>query len=118
PGSGRLGPRRPGGDRSRQPAGRERGADVSVAQPDRDDRYYDELSRLNNDLANAYRDLAKKSSELSRLNDQKNQLLGMAAHDLRNPLEVILTYSEFLLEEAAPKLDGDQVAFIETIRSS
>lgn len=91
---------------------------MSVAQADRDDRYYDELSQLNNELANAYRDLAKKSSELSRLNDQKNQLLGMAAHDLRNPLEVILTYSEFLLEEAAPRLDRDQAAFIETIRSS
>jgi signal transduction histidine kinase len=91
---------------------------VSIAQAGRDDRYYDELSQLNNELANAYRDVAKKSSELSRLNDQKNQLLGMAAHDLRNPLEVILTYSEFLLEEAAPRLDRDQVAFIETIRSS
>lgn len=91
---------------------------MSAAQADRDGRYYDELSKLNNDLANAYRDLAKKSSELSRLNDQKNQLLGMAAHDLRNPLEVILTYSEFLLEEAAPRLDRDQVAFVETIRSS
>lgn len=91
---------------------------MSVAQAGRDDRHYEELSQLNNELANAYRDLAKKSSELSRLNDQKNQLLGMAAHDLRNPLEVILTYSEFLLEEAAPRLDRDQVAFIETIRSS
>ncbi len=91
---------------------------MSAAQADRDGRYYDELSQLNNDLANAYRDLAKKSAELSRLNDQKNQLLGMAAHDLRNPLEVILTYSAFLLEEAAPRLDRDQMAFVETIRSS
>ncbi len=91
---------------------------MSAAQADRDGRYYDELSQLNNDLANAYRDLAKKSAELSRLNDEKNRFLGMAAHDLRNPLDVILTYSEILLEEAAPRLDGDQVAFIETIRSS
>ncbi len=91
---------------------------MSAAQADRDDRYYDELSQLNNDLANAYRDLAKKSAELSRLNAQKNQFLGMAAHDLRNPLEVILTYSEFLLAEAAPQLDRDQAAFIATIRSS
>jgi signal transduction histidine kinase len=95
--------------------------DVSLqvrAQADRDGRYYDELSQLNNDLANAHRDLAKKSAELSRLNDEKNRFLGMAAHDLRNPLEVILTYSELLLDEAAPKLDRDQVAFVETIRSS
>lgn len=91
---------------------------MSAAQADRDDRYYDELSQLNNELANAYRDLAKKSAELSRLNDEKNRFLGMAAHDLRNPLDVILTYSELLLDEAAPRLDRDQVAFIGTIRSS
>jgi len=95
--------------------------DVSLqmrAQADRDGRYYDELSQLNNDLATAQRELAKNNAELSRLNDQKSRFLGMAAHDLRNPLEVILTYSEFLLEEAAPALDHDQVMFVETIRSS
>jgi len=95
--------------------------DVSLqarAQVDRESRHYDELSQLNNDLATAQRELAKSNVELGRLNDQKNQFLGMAAHDLRNPLEVILTYSEFLLEEAAPSLPRDQAMFIETIRSS
>jgi two-component system OmpR family sensor kinase len=88
------------------------------AQADRDGRHFDELSQLNNDLANAQRDLAKNNVELTRLNDQKSQFLGMAAHDLRNPLEVILTYSDFLMEEAAPSLPPEQAAFISTIRSS
>ena len=95
--------------------------DVSLqarAQVDRESRHYDELSQLNNDLATTQRELAKSNVELGRLNDQKNQFLGMAAHDLRNPLEVILTYSQFLLEEAAPSLPRDQAMFIETIRSS
>lgn len=87
-------------------------------QADRDSHHFDELSRLNNDLATAQRELAKSNAELGRLNDQKNQFLGMAAHDLRNPLEVILTYSEFLLEEAAPALTPEQVSFVGTIRSS
>jgi len=95
--------------------------DVSLqarAQVDRESRHYDELSQLNNDLSTAQRELAKSNVELGRLNEQKNQFLGMAAHDLRNPLEVILTYSQFLLEEAAPSLPRDQMMFIETIRSS
>lgn len=79
---------------------------------------YDELSRLNNQLATAQRELAKKNAELARLNDQKNQFLGIAAHDLRNPLDVILTYSRFLLEDAGETLDPKHTRFIHTIRSS
>lgn len=60
---------------------------------------YEELSRLNNDLANAQRELSEKSRDLERLNEEKNRLLGMAAHDLRNPLSVILGYASFLSME-------------------
>lgn len=86
-------------------------------ETERDSHLYDELSRLNNELATTQRELAKKNVELARLNEQKNQFLGIAAHDLRNPLEVILTYSEFLLEDAA-KFDAEQLAFIRKISSS
>jgi signal transduction histidine kinase len=89
-----------------------------AARPDRDTYLYEELSRLNNDLATAQRELAKKNAELGRLNDLKNQFLGIAAHDLRNPLEVILAYSDFLLNEADTKLDAQQVGFIHKINSS
>lgn len=37
------------------------------------------------------------NQRLTELNNQKNTLLGMAAHDLRNPLSVVLGYSKFLL---------------------
>jgi signal transduction histidine kinase len=89
-----------------------------AARPDRDTYLYEELSRLNNELATTQRELAKKNAELARLNDLKNQFLGIAAHDLRNPLEVILAYSEFLLNEADTKLDAQQVGFIHKINSS
>ncbi len=42
--------------------------------------------------------LARKNAELGRLNELKTHFLGMAAHDLRNPLAVIMTASSFLLE--------------------
>lgn len=87
-------------------------------QTERDARLYDELSHLNNELATTQRELAKKNAELARLNEQKNQFLGIAAHDLRNPLEVILTYSEFLLEDTAAVLGPEQTDLIHTIRSS
>lgn len=87
-------------------------------QEERDAFLYDELSRVNNELATAQRELAKKNAELTRLNELKNQFLGFASHDLRNPLEVILTYSGFLLEDAAPVLNPEQIEFIQVIRSS
>jgi len=66
---------------------------------------YEELSRLNNDLANAQRELSEKSRDLERLNEEKNRLLGMAAHDLRNPLSVILGYASFLGMEEGTDLE-------------
>lgn len=90
----------------------------SRGRAERDAALYDELSRLNNELADAQRELAKKNVELARLNEQKNQFLGIAAHDLRNPLEVILIYSQFLDDEAGESLDEQQLKFVRTIRQS
>ncbi len=84
----------------------------------RDDEIYEELTRLNNDMANMQRELAKKNAELGNLNVQKNRLLGMAAHDLRNPLGVILAYSQFLESEAATVLSEEQREFVSTIKET
>jgi len=84
----------------------------------RDARYYEELSRLNNEMANLQRELAKKNAELEQLNQLKNQFLGMAAHDLRSPLSVIRGYSELLLSEGSDKLEAEQLDFLSIILSS
>jgi len=60
---------------------------------------YEELTRVNNELSNAQRELARQSNELVRLNEEKNRFLGMAAHDLRNPLHVIAGYAELLAQD-------------------
>jgi signal transduction histidine kinase len=74
-----------------------------------DEGLYDELSRLNNELTNTQRQLIKKTVELEKINEQKNRALGMAAHDLRNPLSVIQNFSQFLIEEHEEKpYLGDQ----------
>jgi signal transduction histidine kinase len=80
-----------------------------------DDSQYDEISRLNNELVSIQRELAKKNAELEHLNQEKNRFLGMAAHDLRNPLYIILIQSEYLLEECQ---DQKQYELLEVIRNS
>ncbi len=62
--------------------------------------------------------LLDRNTTLEALNEQKNRLLGMAAHDLRNPLGVILAYSDFLETEASAVLDADQRDFVSTIKST
>jgi signal transduction histidine kinase len=79
---------------------------------------YDELSRLNNELVSLQRDLAKKNAELERLNQQKDHFLGMAAHDLRNPLSVISMYSEYLLADTRGKIDDENLEFLTIIHES
>lgn len=76
------------------------------------------LLSANNELSNLGRELQKKNAELVKLNDLKNQFLGMAAHDLRNPISVILTYSDFLLEETSEALGEEHRQFLTTIRKS
>ena len=85
---------------------------------ERDARVYEELTRLNNELAAAQRELAKKNAELARLNEQKNQFIGLAAHDLRNPLQVVAVYSQFLLDDAAGRLAPEQLDFVGAIQRS
>lgn len=77
---------------------------------------YEELSRLNNELADMHRELAKKNTALNRLNEEKNRFLGMAAHDIRKPLSVISMYSGFLLEELSGSITPQQQECIDVIR--
>jgi signal transduction histidine kinase len=77
-----------------------------------------ELLSLNQELNNLTRQLHKKNAQLQRLNEKKNQFLGMAAHDLRKPIGLVIAYSDFLIEEAANVLNREQIGFLNTISSS
>jgi CheY-like chemotaxis protein/nitrogen-specific signal transduction histidine kinase len=77
-----------------------------------------ELERVNNELLVMQRELEKRNVELEKLNNLKNQFVGMAAHDLRTPLGAICTYSEFLLDEASKALTQEQIEFLATIKGS
>ncbi len=44
-------------------------------------------------------DLKRTNNELTHLNNTKNEFLGIAAHDLRNPLTAIIGYIDLILED-------------------
>jgi len=64
-----------------------------------------ELRRKQRLLGEALADLARSNATLARLNDEKSKLLGMAAHDLRNPIASIQGHAALLLEV---ELDAEQ----------
>jgi signal transduction histidine kinase len=77
-----------------------------------------ELVSSNNELNNLSRELQRKNVELARLNQLKNQFLGMAAHDLRNPISAILSYAEFIYDEAGDTLNEEHRNFLRVILTS
>jgi len=57
--------------------------------------------------------------ELSQANTAKNRLLGMVAHDLRNPLASMLGLADFLRDDAREgRLNSDQADLVENIHSA
>ena len=56
-----------------------------------------EINRLRSvELANALADAQKQKQIAEQANATKTELLGIAAHDLRNPLQAIMSYSELI----------------------
>lgn len=79
----------------------------------------------NVELEKAYRklnliteEIENKSALLEQLNKEKNQFIGMAAHDLRNPLAIIQGYSQLLLEKLDTTSDEKSIQMLNSIRRS
>jgi signal transduction histidine kinase len=87
-------------------------------EKEENNRIYNDITALNNELVNLQRELSKKNAELEKLNELKNRFLGMAAHDLRNPIGIITSYSEFLMEENTLALSDEHKEFLEIMNSS
>ncbi|MEO9510712.1 MAG: response regulator [Flavobacteriaceae bacterium] len=67
-------------------------------------------------LYNQKRALQLQYEELDTLNQLKNKFLGMAAHDIRNPLAIIEFYSKSLIAELKPILkDPEKLHELENI---
>jgi signal transduction histidine kinase len=53
-------------------------------------------------MQDALTELAASNDDLTRANNEKNELMGIAAHDLRNPLAVVLGNSELMATSKDP----------------
>ncbi len=67
-----------------------------------------EKGHLVNRLLQEHAAVEEQNQQLQELNEMKNRFLGMAAHDMRNPLSVVLSASEYLLDESSGPLNEDQ----------
>lgn len=76
------------------------------------------LQRDNAVLASYRRELETKNRELAAISEHKNELLGIAAHDIRSPLTVIEMYLSLLEDRLGGRLDAESRKFIETIRKT
>lgn len=88
-----------------------------VAAPDarEEEVMRSQIAGLNQKLGNAARDVQKANAELERLNKLKTQFLGMAAHDLRKPVGVVMSFSEIILEQAEDSLSEEHRDFLRRI---
>lgn len=63
-------------------------------------------------------ELEDQNTKLAALNTEKNRFIGMASHDLRNPLGVIMGYSEFLLDPNMEFGEAERREMLQTIAST
>lgn len=76
------------------------------------------LQRSNEQLQIMHRELAEKNRELEQAIETQNRFIGMAAHDMRNPLTVAQGYSQLLLEGALGTLEPTQEKVIRSIHKA
>lgn len=69
-------------------------------------------------IAKQNEELARTNQRLIELNEEKNHLIGIVAHDLRNPLTSALSMANLLQHETAELLDDDQRECLTVIISS
>jgi signal transduction histidine kinase len=60
-------------------------------------------------------EIEQKNAELNKLNEEKNYFIGMASHDLRNPLGNIITFANFIEDEAAISLSEEHKNYLNII---
>jgi signal transduction histidine kinase len=92
---------------------------LGSTDPAEEARLQKHVLALHADMTDLTRELHKRNAELHELSRLKDQFIGMAAHDLRKPLGLILTTSEMLLMECEALFNQEQRALVqEMIRAT
>jgi|GEM_PF-2094362 len=74
--------------------------------------------RCEENLVKKNEEMADANGKLEELNELKNRFLGIASHDLRNPLYLIKSYSEILKDDLMGKIHPTRQNFLEKIFAS
>jgi signal transduction histidine kinase len=77
-----------------------------------------ELHKAHEDLMEIHRQLEQKNIQLEKLNEEKNNFIGIAAHDLRNPLTTIYNAADLITEEFQGQSGSETKEFLEMIKQS
>ncbi len=82
---------------------------------DRDSDLYEQLTRMNNEMADMQRELAKKNAMLESLNEEKNRFVGTVAHDLRSPASIIIMAGKTLRSLAGDRLQPSEESLLDAM---
>lgn len=77
-----------------------------------------DLQRLRDQLEQKVEDLQERERMLKQLNEEKDQLLRIVAHDIRNPVSGIIGVVDILKEEISESLDEEQLYMLESVEES
>ncbi len=77
-----------------------------------------ELEQAFRKLNILYEELERKNIALKQLNEEKNLLLGMAVHDLRNPLSIIAGYTDLIVDTQKESFDENTHKMLQHVKKS
>ncbi|NQZ75727.1 MAG: tetratricopeptide repeat protein [Ekhidna sp.] len=69
-------------------------------------------------LARSFYSIRKRNNRLRWLDNEKNKLMGMVAHDLRNPLNMIIGLVPLFDDVASKKKDDELIQYAELLKAS
>ncbi|MBI9040969.1 HAMP domain-containing sensor histidine kinase [Lutibacter sp.] len=68
-------------------------------------------------LKEKYKSVLKLNEDLKLINEEKNKFIGVAAHDLRNPIGAIYSFSDLIIENYSEKIDVKGMKMMNHIKS-
>jgi len=78
----------------------------------------EELQMQSEELQTTTRELQNKNNELERLADQKTRFLAGLSHELRAPLNAVISFSDVLLDKVVGELNQQQERYLHEILNS
>jgi signal transduction histidine kinase/ligand-binding sensor domain-containing protein len=67
------------------------------------------LQKANRDIRKQKEEIEQKNNELTDLNQEKNHLIGIIAHDLKNPLTSTISITEYLRDKMQQKCEDEDI---------